>query len=201
MNTDEILKTINREEAEYFNKRKDYSVFSKHFNFKSFFIMNGDSLLFPSFFLAVAIMPLIINMQPMILSLFSIPMALTLSLGSLLTIFFSPMLISYCFYKFITRKNYFKTQNNSEAHDVYIKNKIQPFFDDLIVSSDFMDILKKELSDEQFILLNMDYPNLSYKDLKKWLNKQTEVNKIKDIQGKAILTSRSIKRYRKKIVN
>lgn len=43
-----------------------------------------------------------------------------------------------------------------------------------------MNILKKELSDEQFILLNMDYPNHQKKS--KMSHKQTENQRIKDVK-------------------
>lgn len=48
------------------------------------------------------------------------------------------------------------------------------------------------------LICNMDYPKPSYEKLKKWLNKQTEVQKIKDVKKHEKLNSRDIKKYNKK---
>lgn len=198
MNINKIEQLIKKEETEFLNSKRDYSEFSKYFTFKRYFTMNGNSLSFFSFILAVSLMPLILRMHSIFFSSFSFTMGIILSLGSIPVIFFIPMLISYLFYKFNSRKNFFKTQKDSKSHEAYIKEKIQPFFYNLYVDNNLMNILKKELSDEQFILLNMDYPNPSYEELKKWLSKQTEVQRIKDVKKHNKLNFRDIKKYNKK---
>lgn len=198
MNIKKIEQLIKKEETEFFNSKRDYSEFSKYFTFKRYFSMNGDSLSFFSFIFAISLMPLILRMHSKFFSSFGFTMGIILSLGSVLLIFSIPIFISYLFHKFNSRKNFFKTQKDSKSHEAYIKEKLQPFFDNLYVDTHFMNILKKELSDEQFILLNMDYPKPSYEKLKKWLKKQTELQKIKDLKKHEKLNSRDIKKYNKK---
>lgn len=198
MNIKKIEQLIKKEETEFFNSKKDYSEFSKYFTFKRYFSMNGDSLPFFSFILAVSFMPLILRMHSIFFSSFSFTMGIILSLGSIPVIFFIPIFISYFFHKFNSRKKFLKTQKDSKSHEAYIKQKLQPFFDNFYVDNHFINILKKELSDEQFILLNMDYPKPSYEELKKWLNKQIEIQKIKDVKKHEKLNSRDIKKYNKK---
>lgn len=195
MNINKIEQLIKKEETDFFNSKRDYSEFSKFFTFKRYFSMYSGFLSFFSFIFAVSIMPLFSHMQSIIISSFSFTTGIILSLGSLLAIIFIPMLISYFFYKFNSRRKFFKTHRNSKSHEAYIKEKMQPFFDNFYVNNQLMNILKKELSDEQFILLNMDYPKPSYEELKKWINKQTKVQKIQDSEK---LNSRGIKKYNKK---
>lgn len=195
MNIKKIEALIKKEETEYFNTKKDYSEFSKHFSFKPFFERNGIETVFASFFLGIFTIPVNLHIST-ILGLsndLSLRIFFTLSIFFLVSI--SPLLISYFTNKIINHYNFFKTQKNMKNHEEYIENKMMPYFDELKVSDKVLNTLKVELSDEQFVNFMMDNSKPKYQDLKKWLHKETKIQNLKDIKRNVIFTSDEIKEY------
>ena len=104
-------------------------------------------------------------------------------------------MIVYFSNKIINHNKFFKTQKNIKDHEEYIKNKMMPYFDELNVSDNVLNVLKLELSDEQFVNFMMDSSKPSYKDLKEWLHKETKIQNLKDIKRNVVFSSDDIKKY------
>ena len=197
MNIKKIEALIKKEEAEYFNTKKDYSEFSKHFSFKPFFERNGMIIAFLSLLGGVGSLPIILFILIPVLGLDYSLLGFFLSSFLFLFVCIGPLFISYFVNNIINHKNFFKTQKNMKEHEEYIKNKMIPYFDQLNVSDNILNILKIELSDDQFINFMVDNSKPSYKDLKKWLHKETKIQNLKDIKRNVILTFDEIKEYNK----
>lgn len=197
MNIKKIESIIKKEETDYLNTKKDYSKFSKHFSFKPFFERNGIEIVFVSLIGSVFTLP--INLY--ISSILGLSQDLSLRFFFTLFLFLltviTPLFISYFTNKIINYTKFFKTQTNITFHEEYIKNKIMPYFDQVTISDDVLNILKVELSDDQFINLMMDNSKPSYKDLKEWLHKETKIQNLKDIKRNVVLSSDDIKEYSK----
>ena len=197
MNIKKIQDLIKKEETEYFNSKKDYSEFSKHFSFKPFFERNGMIIAFLSLLGGIGTLPIILFMLIPILGLDYSLLGFFLSSFLFLFVCISPLFISYFVNNFINHNTFFRTQKNIKNHEQYIENKMMPYFDELNVSDNVLNTLKVELSDDQFINLMMDNSNPSYQDLKKWLHKETKIENLKDIKRNIILTFDEIKEYNK----
>lgn len=197
MNIKKIQDLIKKEETEYFNNKKDYSEFSKHFSFKPFFERNGMIIAFLSLLGGIGTLPIILFMLIPILGLDYSLLGFFLSSFLFLFVCISPLFISYFVNNFINHNTFFRTQKNIKNHQQYIENKMMPYFDELNVSDNVLNTLKVELSDDQFINLMMDNSNPSYQDLKKWLHKETKIENLKDIKRNVILTFDEIKEYNK----
>ena len=197
MNIKKIEALIKKEEAEYFNTKKDYSEFSKHFSFKPFFERNGMIIAFLSLLGGVGSLPIILFILIPVLGLDYSLLGFFLSSFLFLFVCIGPLFISYFVNNIINHKNFFKTQKNMKEHEEYIKNKMIPYFDQLNVSDNILNILKIELSDDQFINFMVDNSKPSYKDLKKWLHKEIKIQNLKNIKRNAMLSSDDIKEYSK----
>jgi len=197
MNIKKIESLIKKEETEYFNSKKDYSEFSKYFSFKSFFERNGMIVAFLSLLGGVGALPIILFMLIPILGLGNSLLGFFLSSFIFLFVCIGPLFISYFFNNIIHHNKFFKTKKNMKDHEEYIENQMMPYFDQLNVSDNVLNILKVELSDAQFINLMVDNSKPSYQDLKKWLHKETKIENLKDIKRNIILTSDEIKEYSK----
>ena len=197
MNIKKIEDVIKKEEMEYFNIKKDYSEFSKHFSFKPFFEKNGIETVFASFFLGIFTIPVNLHISTILGLSNDLPLRLFFTLSIFFFVSISPLFISYFTNKIINHNKFFKTQKNMKEHEDYIENQMMPYFDELNVSDNVLNALKVELSDDQFINLMMDNSNPSYQDLKKWLHKETKIENLKDIKRNIILTSDEIKEYSK----
>ncbi len=197
MNIKKIEALIKKEEAEYFNTKKDYSEFSKHFSFKPFFERNGMIIAFLSLLGGVGSLPIILFILIPVLGLDYSLLGFFLSSFLFLFVCIGPLFISYFVNNIINHKNFFKTQKNMKEHEEYIKNKMIPYFDQLNVSDNILNILKIELSDDQFINFMVDNSKPSYKDLKKWLHKEIKIQNLKNIKRNVMLSSDDIKEYSK----
>ena len=197
MNIKKIQDLIKKEETEYFNSKKDYSEFSKHFSFKPFFERNGMIIAFLSLLGGIGTLPIILFILIPVLGLDYSLLGFFLSSFLFLFVCISPLFISYFVNNFINHNTFFRTQKNIKNHEQYIENKMMPYFDELNVSDNVLNTLKVELSDDQFINLMMDNSNPSYQDLKKWLHKETKIENLKDIKRNVILTFDEIKEYSK----
>ena len=197
MNIKKIEALIKKEEAEYFNTKKDYSEFSKHFSFKPFFERNGIIIAFLSLLGGVGSLPIILFILIPVLGLDYSLLGFFLSSFLFLFVCIGPLFISYFVNNIINHKNFFKTQKNMKEHEEYIKNKMIPYFDQLNVSDNILNILKIELSDDQFINFMVDNSKPSYKDLKKWLHKEIKIQNLKNIKRNVMLSSDDIKEYSK----
>ena len=197
MNIKKIEALIKKEEAEYFNTKKDYSEFSKHFSFKPFFERNGMIIAFLSLLGGVGSLPIILFILIPVLGLDYSLLGFFLSSFLFLFVCIGPLFISYFVNNIINHKNFFKTQKNMKEHEEYIKNKMIPYFDQLNVSDNILNILKVELSDDQFINFMVDNSKPSYKDLKKWLHKEIKIQNLKNIKRNVMLSSDDIKEYSK----
>lgn len=197
MNIKKIQDLIKKEETEYFNSKKDYSEFSKHFSFKPFFERNGMIIAFLSLLGGVGSLPIILFILIPVLGLDYSLLGFFLSSFLFLFVCIGPLFISYFVNNIINHKNFFKTQKNMKEHEEYIKNKMIPYFDQLNVSDNILNILKIELSDDQFINFMVDNSKPSYKDLKKWLHKEIKIQNLKNIKRNVMLSSDDIKEYSK----
>ena len=197
MNIKKIEALIKKEETEYFNTKKDYSEFSKHFSFKPFFERNGMIIAFLSLLGGVGSLPIILFILIPVLGLDYSLLGFFLSSFLFLFVCIGPLFISYFVNNIINHKNFFKTQKNMKEHEEYIKNKMIPYFDQLNVSDNILNILKIELSDDQFINFMVDNSKPSYKDLKKWLHKEIKIQNLKNIKRNVMLSSDDIKEYSK----
>ena len=197
MNIKKIETIIKKEEAEYFNTKKDYSEFSKHFSFKPFFERNGMIIAFLSLLGGIGTLPIILFILIPVLGLDNSLLGFFLSSFLFLFVCISPLFISYFVNNIIHHNKFFKTQKDMKAHEEYIENKMMPYFDQLNISDNVLNILKVELSDDQFINLMVDNSKPSYKDLKKWLHKENKIQNLKDIKRNVILSSDEIKEYSK----
>lgn len=195
MNIKKIQDLIKKEETEYFNSKKDYSEFSKHFSFKPFFERNGMIIAFLSLLGGIGTLPIILFILIPVLGLDNSLLGFFLSSFLFLFVCIGPLFISYFVNNFINHNKFFKTQKNIKNHEEYIKNKMMPYFDELKVSDKVLNSLKVELSDEQFVNFMMDSSKPTYQDLKKWLHKETKIQNLKDIKRNVIFTSDEIKEY------
>ena len=112
MNIKKIEDLIKKEETEYFNTKKDYSEFSKHFSFKSFFERNGIETLFASFFAGMFTIPANLQISIMLGLSHDLPLRFFFTLSIFLLVVISPLFISYFVNKVINHNKFFKTQNN-----------------------------------------------------------------------------------------
>lgn len=186
MNTNKILKIINQEETEYFNKSKDYSVFSKHLNLKSFLNRNFMNLFLSS---SLIILPI---------DIFVIK---SLSLSNYIWLPIIPLsIILYDFICYALYRSYFKyifsyTKNNSEKQEIFLRKKLMLDFDGQKINNSLLNHLKIELSEKQYVELISANKEPTYKNTKDLVEKEIITQSIKDSQKNVILTSDEIKEY------
>lgn len=201
MNISKIKNEINKDKQSYFKTKKDYSEFAKHFSFKPFFQRNALDILFASFFAGMFTIPASLQITTMLGLSHDLPLRFFFILCISLFFFISPIFI-FCFTnKIINHKKFFKTQNNTLSHEKYIENKMMPYFNQLSISDKLLNILKVELSDEQFIQLMMDNESLKYEDVIQWLDKETKIQNIKEIKRNVTLTTDQINEYKMSEIN
>lgn len=190
MNTDKILKIINQEETEYFNDSKDYSVFSKHFNLKSFFNRHFLNLLLSAPFIIIPVDFFIIKSLSLLnytwLPIVSVPLSFIL----------------YYFICYALHSSYFKTRflytkNNQEKQEKFLRKTLMDYFDEQKINEKLLNHLKIELSEDQYVELISANKEPTYKDVKDLIKKEMSIQSIKDSQKNVILTSDEIKEYSK----
>lgn len=199
MNINKVKDEINKEKESYFEVKKDYSEFSKYLTFKHFFKENGVKALLAFGFAGLYTIPLIIYITQNIMHIpesdFFYTGFLIIFTVFILTII-TPLFLMHFFNKFFSRWRFFTTKKDKNKHDKYIKNKIEPYFNELNISDKLLNILKVELSDEEFIQLMMDNESLKYKDVIKWLDKETKIQNIKELKRSVTLTPEQINEYK-----
>jgi len=193
MNTDKILKMINQEETEYFNKGKDYSVFSKHFNLKSFLnrhvidvILSSPFIILPTIFFVIKSLSLLNYTWLPIVVIVSVPLCMAFYL-----------FLSYVLHRFYFKTRFLYTKNNAEKQEAFLRKTLMLDFDEQKINNSLLNHLKIELSEEQYIELISANKEPTYKNVKDLIAKEVSIQSIKDSQKNVILTSDEIKEYSK----
>lgn len=189
MNTDKILKIINQEETEYFNRSKDYSVFSKYFNIKSFFNRYVIDVILSS--------PIIVFSTIIFIDKYLSSFSQSQLLASI------PLLmIFYALLSSLLQRSYFKTKflytkNNPEKQEKFLRKTLMDYFDEQKINDKLLNHLKIELSEDQYVELISANKEPTYKDVKDLIKKEMSIQSIKDSQKNVILTSDEINEYSK----
>lgn len=189
MNADKILKMINKEQTEYFAKRKNCSTFLQHFSFKSFFNRYGLSSILFSPMLIVPINFFLI--KSLFLTYLWIPL-LSIPLSMILYIFILPLL-----HKYYSKMKFLYTKHDTEKQDAYLRKVLIDDFDEQKINNYLLNHLKIELSEEQYVEIMSANKDPTYKNVKNFIEKEVSIQNIKDSQRNVILTSDEIKEYSK----
>lgn len=189
MNTDKILKIINQEETEYFNRSKDYSVFSKYFNIKSFFNRYVIDVILSS--------PIIVFSTIIFIDkyLSSFSQSQLLASIPLLMIFYA--LLSSLLHRSYFKTKFLYTKNNPEKQEKFLRKTLMDYFDEQKINDKLLNHLKIELSEDQYVELISANKEPTYKDVKYLIKKEMSIQSIKDSQKNVILTSDEINEYSK----
>lgn len=193
MNTDKILKIINQKETEYFSKGKDYSVFSKHFNLKSFLNRHVIDVILSSPFIIIPTNVFVIESLSLINYVW-LPMATIVSVPLCMTFY---LFLSYVLHRFYFKTRFLYTKNNAEKQEAFLRKTLMFDFDEQKINNSLLNHLKIELSEEQYVELISANKEPTYKNVKDLMAKEVSIQSIKDSQKNVILTSDEIKEYSK----